>query len=160
MHKRVRTKQKCVRACQCACQNVRTQIYASCAHIFSRNFTKIVLIVHYYVMTLSSKFHKDPSFCWGDRLKRMLNMHARVMYACSKFWYTCVHTFALCAHVCAQISTKKNFGKDLCPYARTRRKNVHACVSKVRICIYASCVHVQHYFAHISTTEAKIFMKF
>ena len=106
MHKRVRMKQKCVHACQCACQNVRTQIYALCAHIFTQNFTKIVLIVHYYVMTLILKFHKDPSFCWGDRHKITLNTHARGINACSKFWYTCVHIFGLCVLICLQIFTK------------------------------------------------------
>ena len=85
---------------------MRTQIYALCALIFTQNFTKIVLIVHYYVMTLSLKFHKDPSFCWRDMRKIMLNIHARVIYACSKFRYTSVHAFALCARMCAQIFTK------------------------------------------------------
>ena len=63
MHKRARTKQKRASARQRACHNVRTHIYASYAHVFTQNFTKIVLIVHYYVMTLSLKFHKDPSLC-------------------------------------------------------------------------------------------------
>ena len=106
MHKRARTKQTCARARQCACQNVRTQIYASCVHIFTQNFTKIVLIVHCYVMTLILKFHKDPSFCWGDRHKITLNTHARGIKACSKFWYTCVQVFALSALICLQIFTK------------------------------------------------------
>ena len=58
---------------------------------------KIVLIVHYYVITLSLKFNKDPSFCWGDMHKILLNMHARGIYACAKFQYTRVHVFASCA---------------------------------------------------------------
>ena len=106
MHIRARTKKKRARARKRPCLTVRTHIYASCAHVFTRNFTKTVLIVHYYVMTLSLKFHKDPSFCWGDMRKIMLNMHARGINACSKFWYTFMHVFALCVHVCAQIFTK------------------------------------------------------
>ena len=106
MHIRARTKKKRARARKRPCLTVRTHIYASCAHVFTRNFTKTVLIVHYYVMTLSLKFHKDPSFCWGDMRKIMLNMHAIGIYKCSKFWYTFVHVFALCAHICAQIFTK------------------------------------------------------
>ena len=106
MHIRARTKKKRARARKRPCLTVRTHIYASCAHVFTRNFTKTVLIVHYYVMTLSLKFHKDPSFCWGDMRKIMLNMHAIGIHKCSKFWYTFVHVFALCAHICAQIFTK------------------------------------------------------
>ena len=55
--------------------NVCTHIYALCTHAFTQNFTKIVLIVHYYDMTLSLKFHKDPSFCCGGICKISLNLH-------------------------------------------------------------------------------------
>ena len=106
--------QTCVheaKTCACmstrACHNVRTHIYALYAQVFTQNFMKIALIVHYFVMTLSLKFLKDPTFCWGDMRKMMLNMHARVIYACSKFRYTCMHAFASCARWCAQIFTKK-----------------------------------------------------
>ena len=106
MHICARTKQKRARAHNHPCLTVHTHIYASCAHVFTQNFTKTVLIVPYYVMTLSLKFHKDPSFCWGDMRKIMLNMHAIGIHKCSKFWYMFVHVFALCAHICAQIFTK------------------------------------------------------
>ena len=106
MYKHVWIWHKCVCVHQRACQNVRTHIYASYAHVSTKNFMKIGLIVHYYVMTLSLKFHKDPSFCWGDMRKMMLNMHARVIYACSKFRYTLMHAFASCVRVCAQIFNK------------------------------------------------------
>ena len=56
-------KQKRMRAHQHACQSVGTHIYAFYAHVFTQNFTKNLLKAHYYVMTLSLKFHKDPSFC-------------------------------------------------------------------------------------------------
>ena len=85
MHKRARTKQKRAHARQRARQNVGTHIYASYAHVFTQNFMKIVLIVHFHVMTLRLKFHKDPSFCLGDRHKITLNTHARGINACSKF---------------------------------------------------------------------------
>ena len=96
MYKRVRRKQKCARACQ----NMRTQIYALCAHICTQNFPKIVLIVYFFVMALVLKFYKDPS------CKITLNTHAKVINACSMFWYTCVHVFALFALTCLQIFTK------------------------------------------------------
>ena len=39
-------------------------------------------------------------------IKIMLNMHSRVIFACLKFRYTCMHAFALCTCICAQILTK------------------------------------------------------
>ena len=86
MHIRASTKQKRAHVCQCAHQNVRKHIYASCAHVITWNFTKLVLVVHYYAMTLSLKFHKDLSFCCGDMPKITLNMHARGINA--NFRYT------------------------------------------------------------------------
>ena len=106
MHIDARTKQKRAHACQCAYQNVRKHIYASCAHVITWNFTKLVLVVHYYAMTLSLKFHKDLSFCCGDMRKIVLNMHARGINANANFRYTHMHVFASCARVCAQIFTK------------------------------------------------------
>ena len=85
---------------------MRTHIFATYAQVFTQNFTKILLIVHYYVMTLSLKFHKDPGFCWGVMHKIMLNMHARGKHACATFQYTCVHIFASCACIYAQIFPK------------------------------------------------------
>ena len=80
--------------------------FALCVRECAQISTKIFLVVHYSVENLSFKFHKDLIIRWGDMGKIMLNMHARVIYACSKFRYTCVHAFALCARVCAQIFTK------------------------------------------------------
>ena len=80
-----------------------------CAHTFMRGAHMFVLVVHSYVMTLSLKFRKDPSFCWRDMHKITLNMHTRGINTCTKFWYTRVHTFASLARVCAQIFTKHFF---------------------------------------------------
>ena len=106
MHICARTKQKRARAHNHPCLTVHTHIYALCPHVSTWNFLKIVLRVHYYVTTLSFKFYKDPRFCWGDMRKIMLNMHARVINARSKFWYTFMHVFASCVQVCAHIFTK------------------------------------------------------
>ena len=38
------------------------RIYASCARIFARIFMKIWLVVKYYFINISFKFHKDLSF--------------------------------------------------------------------------------------------------
>ena len=43
--------------------------------------------------------------------------------------------------------------------SKDRVKYCNPGVLKVCTCIYASCVHVEHYFVYISTTEAQIFMK-
>ena len=69
--------------------------------------TKIVLIVHYYVMSLSLNFHKDPSFCCRDICKIMLNMHAKGINAHE---HVSMRVFAcfcfMCAHICAHIFDK------------------------------------------------------
>ena len=41
-------------------------VYASCVHLGAWIFTKIVVVVHYYHMSLSSKFHRDPFVCSQD----------------------------------------------------------------------------------------------
>ena len=66
-------KQKCVHTRQ----NVSTHIYLVCAHVFTLNFMKIVMIVQNYGMTLSFKFHKDMNFCCGDFCKLTLKMYKR-----------------------------------------------------------------------------------
>ena len=93
-------------------KNVRVRINVHvkmCAHIFmprmhmflQKNFMKIVLLVHYYVTTLSLKFHKDPSFCYGDMCKIMLNMHARVIYMHLRSFD--IHACTLLLHVRAYV---------------------------------------------------------
>ena len=95
-------KQKHLPAHQHVHQNVRTYIDS-----FTRNFAQIVLIVRYYVITLSFKFHKDPSFCWEDIHEIMLNMHVSCIHAFAKFEYTLVHVFASSKRKYAQIFPKK-----------------------------------------------------
>ena len=41
-------------------------VYALCARIFPQILMKIWLVVDYYLMSISLKFHKDPSFRRGD----------------------------------------------------------------------------------------------
>ena len=115
-HKTNFGKDLCTHACARSknvrvCVNVHVKMFTHTfmprAHMFfMKNFTKIVLIVHIYAMTLSLKFHKDPSICWGDIRKITLNMHARDINARSKFWYTHVHIFPSCVRIHAQIFTK------------------------------------------------------
>ena len=39
--------------------DVHTHVFASCAHICAQILTKICLVVHYSIISLSFKFHKD-----------------------------------------------------------------------------------------------------
>ena len=62
MHAHARTSRKRARARQ----NICARVYDSYAHVRARIFTKKNLVVNFYLMNLSFKFHKDPSFRWGD----------------------------------------------------------------------------------------------
>ena len=46
----------------------RARVYGSYARVRARIFTKKNLVVKSYLMNLSFKFRKDPSFRWGDIL--------------------------------------------------------------------------------------------
>ena len=61
-----------VRARVSSRQNVRTHVYASCAHVCARIITKNLLIILYYLMNISLKFHKDRSFRCRDICKTIL----------------------------------------------------------------------------------------
>ena len=52
--------------------NARIHVYASCARVCAWIFTKKNLVVLYYLMNLSFKFHKDRSFRCGDICKTIL----------------------------------------------------------------------------------------
>ena len=43
-------------------QNVRARVCGPCARVLACIFTKKYLVVTFYLMSLSSKFRKDPSF--------------------------------------------------------------------------------------------------
>ena len=47
-------------------QNICERVYDSYAQVRARIFTKKNLVVKSYLMNLSFKFPKDPSFRWGD----------------------------------------------------------------------------------------------
>ena len=53
-------------------QNARAHIYASCVYVCARIYTKNQWIILYYLMNISVKFHKDPSFWCGDICKSVL----------------------------------------------------------------------------------------
>ena len=98
-------------------QNMHTHIYASCVHIFTWNVTKIVLIGHYYIMTLSFKFGEDPGFCCRDICQIILNMHnATKRNKCKFALLTSVHArFRLvCACMCTDLYQNLYGGFLLC----------------------------------------------
>ena len=67
-----RTRGVNVRARVSSRQNARGHVYASCACVCARIFTKIFVVVLYYLMNLSFKFHKDRSFRCRDICKTIL----------------------------------------------------------------------------------------
>ena len=52
--------------------NARAHTYASCTRICARIFMKNHLMILYYLMNISLKFHKDLSFRCGDICKTIL----------------------------------------------------------------------------------------
>ena len=63
-------------------QNVRMYVYVSCARIWARILMKNYLMILYYLMNISLKFHKDLSFRCGDICKTILTFknHQFSMY--------------------------------------------------------------------------------
>ena len=63
-------------------QNARTHVYASCAPVFAQIITKTLLMILYYLMNISLKFHRDQNFCCGDIYKTILTLktHQFSMY--------------------------------------------------------------------------------
>ena len=66
------TRGKNVRAHVSSRQNARAHVFASCARVCARIFTKICLVVLYYLKNLSVKFYKDWSFRYRDIYKTIL----------------------------------------------------------------------------------------
>ena len=54
-------------------RNARAHVYASCARVCARIFTKNLVIILYYLVNISLKFHKDRSFRCGDICKTILS---------------------------------------------------------------------------------------
>ena len=71
-------------------QNACTYVYVSCAHSCARIFMKNHLMILYYLMNISLKFHKDLSFHCGDICKTILTFknHQFSMY------FAYFHSFA------------------------------------------------------------------
>ena len=63
-------------------RNARAHNCASCARICARIFTKNYMMIPYYLMNISLKFHKDLSFRCGDICKTILTFknHQFLMY--------------------------------------------------------------------------------
>ena len=67
-----RTGGKNVRARVLSRQNTRAHVFTLCARVCARIFTKNLLMILYYLIDISLKFHKDRSFCCGDICKTIL----------------------------------------------------------------------------------------
>ena len=68
VHTHARTRRKCARARR----NTRVHVYAQCARIYAWIFMKKILVILYYLMSLSVKFQKDPKFRCRDIYKTIL----------------------------------------------------------------------------------------
>ena len=80
-----------VRALVSSRQNGRAHVYSSCSRVCARIFTKNLVIIHYYLMNISLKFHKDRGFRCGDTCKTILS------FKNNKFsmYFAYFHSFAL-----------------------------------------------------------------
>ena len=140
-------------------KNARAHVYTSCAPVFARIFTKNHLMILYYLMNISFKFHKDRSFHCGDIRKTILTFknHKFSMY------FAYFHKYVKLQKLRTQQWAKnavikfetyiqkivKNhqmiFHKDPCTDARTRGVSVCARVSSrqnVRMYVYVSCARI------------------
>ena len=70
-HHQIFRKDPCTHACTRG-KNARAHVYASCECVYARIFTKNDLIILYYLINKSLKFHKDRSFRCGDICKTIL----------------------------------------------------------------------------------------
>ena len=86
-----RTRGLNVRAHVLSRRNARADVYASCGCVCGRIFTKNLLIILYYLINITLKFHKDRSFRCGDMCKTIVNLknHQFSMY------FAYFHSFAL-----------------------------------------------------------------
>ena len=75
-----RTRGVNVRARVSSRQTARAHVYASCARVWARIFTKFFFVVHYYLMNLSFKFHRDRSFCCRDICKTILTFVSSLIF--------------------------------------------------------------------------------
>ena len=76
------TRGKNVRARISSRQIARAHVYASCARVYARIFTKNYLIILYYLMNKSLKFHKDRSFRCRDICKTILTFVRSFIFLC------------------------------------------------------------------------------
>ena len=64
---------QCINVCAQISAHTRAHVYAYifalCVRVRGRILTKIILVVPYFVMNLSLKFHEDPSIRCGDIYK-------------------------------------------------------------------------------------------
>ena len=86
-----------VRARVLSRQNARAHVYASCARICAQICTKNLLMILYYLMNKSLKFHKDRSFrCW-DICKTILTFVLFLIFSCIfhifKIWASKFHKY-------------------------------------------------------------------
>ena len=67
-------RERCVNVCVRVLprRNKRAHVYTLCARVCARISMKLFVIIVYYLMNTSLKFHKDRSFWCGDICKTLL----------------------------------------------------------------------------------------
>ena len=80
-----------VRAHILSLRNARAYVYAWCARVCARIFTKNLLIILYYPMNISFKFHKDRSFCCRDICKTVLTFKSHHFSMYFPYLHTYTH---------------------------------------------------------------------
>ena len=79
--------------------DAHTHIFPSCMRISAQIFTKFFLVVHHSAMSLSLKFHKDPSKSHICVFKVSIHTRACFCFVCT---HICVRIFLV---VCYSVET-------------------------------------------------------
>ena len=97
------------RFCARSRQNVRAQVYALCACVCARLFTKLFFLGLYYLVNLSFKFYKDPSFGYGDICKTMLTFVWSLIFYVLFFFNLSIKVPPKCENYMKLVGTYGNY---------------------------------------------------
>ena len=112
MHKRAHTRRKPVRARFVA----RARESASCTGVCARIFMKLIVVVHWYLMSLSIKFHADPSFGCRDICKTIMTfVWSLIFYIFCMFSNLSIKIPSKCENYMKLVGTYGNYISK-CPF--------------------------------------------
>ena len=106
MHKRAHTRRKPVRARFVAHARENASCTCACAPIFM----KLIVVVHWYLMSLSIKFHADPSFGCRDICKTIMTfVWSLIFYIFCMFSNLSIKIPSKCENYTELVGTYGNF---------------------------------------------------